>query len=167
MPCNRWTSFAIGRNFFFMKRKILLSTLSLLGVLAFSITGAFAANNAPGSKCTKVDATAKSGTAKVKCVKSGKYLIWQKITPPTPTKPAAALCVVGNPCAMGTKGQGGGIVFYDAGSSQSWGRYLEAAPAGWSWSFIRNRKGESQHERDVQGHSKDGRISFRHVLVLI
>ena len=29
---------------------------------------------------------------------------------------------------MGDTGPGGGKVFYDAGSTQSWGRYLEAAP---------------------------------------
>ena len=33
---------------------------------------------------------------------------------------------------MGDTGPGGGIIFYDAGSTQSWGRYLEAACAGWS-----------------------------------
>ena len=32
---------------------------------------------------------------------------------------------------MGDTGPGGGIVFYDAGSVQSWGRFLEVACAGW------------------------------------
>jgi hypothetical protein len=32
---------------------------------------------------------------------------------------------------VGDTGPGGGIVFYDAGSTQLWGRYLEAACAGW------------------------------------
>lgn len=40
-------------------------------------------------------------------------------------------CVVGD-CAIGSVGPGGGIVFYDAGSLKSWGRYLEVAPNGWS-----------------------------------
>jgi len=33
--------------------------------------------------------------------------------------------------AIGDTGPGGGKIFYDAGSLQSWGRYLEAAPANW------------------------------------
>ncbi|MBU6244741.1 MAG: hypothetical protein KGP12_05955 [Actinomycetales bacterium] len=35
------------------------------------------------------------------------------------------------PCAIGDTGPGGGVVFYDAGTRQAWGRYLEAAPADW------------------------------------
>mgnify|MGYP006273747815 CR=1 FL=1 len=38
-------------------------------------------------------------------------------------------CANGGVCAVGNTGPGGGTVFYDAGSLQSWGRYLEAAPA--------------------------------------
>ncbi len=45
------------------------------------------------------------------------------------TTAAALTCATGGACAVGDTGPGGGKVFYDAGSVQSWGRYLEAAPA--------------------------------------
>jgi hypothetical protein len=40
-------------------------------------------------------------------------------------------CATGTgPCKVGDPGPGGGIVFYDAGSKQRWGTYLEVSPAG-------------------------------------
>ena len=42
------------------------------------------------------------------------------------------VCEPKGPCAFGDIGPGGGTVFYDAGSTQPWGRYLEVAPPGWS-----------------------------------
>lgn len=47
---------------------------------------------------------------------------------------ASVPCAAGGPCARGDVGPGGGIVVYDAGSVQPWGRYLEIAPNGWSGS---------------------------------
>jgi len=38
------------------------------------------------------------------------------------------VCVYENSCSIGDIGPGGGIVFYDAGKRESWGRFLEIAP---------------------------------------
>jgi alpha-tubulin suppressor-like RCC1 family protein len=43
-------------------------------------------------------------------------------------------CSVGGLCEIGDTGPGGGKVFYDAGSTQQWGRYLEAATTNLSGS---------------------------------
>jgi hypothetical protein len=47
---------------------------------------------------------------------------------PTPS----GTCAAGGTCVVGDIGPGGGYVFYVASTQQSWGTYLEAAPANWS-----------------------------------
>ena len=54
---------------------------------------------------------------------------------------AGATCATGGLCSLGQTGPGGGIVFYDAGSTQTWGRYLEVAPTGWSGQNETNTSG--------------------------
>jgi hypothetical protein len=69
------------------------------------------------------------------CVKNGKSGIWKlnaggkALT--TTTSSTIPNCLQSGPCVVGSKGPGGGIVFYDAGSVQPWGRFLEVAPAVW------------------------------------
>jgi hypothetical protein len=48
------------------------------------------------------------------------------------TGASSGACASGGTCLIGDTGPGGGIVFYDAGSQQSWGRYLEIAKSGWN-----------------------------------
>lgn len=74
--------------------------------------------------------------------------------PPLPSIPpggrASATCSGGTSCQVGDIGPAGGVVFYDAGSKQSWGRWLEASPAscqasGKVWrNAAANKKGSKQ-----------------------
>jgi len=62
----------------------------------------------------------------------------------------SATCTAGTSCQVGDIGPAGGVVFYDAGSKQSWGRWLEASPAscqtsGKVWrNAAANKKGTKQ-----------------------
>ncbi len=62
----------------------------------------------------------------------------EKVAADKATADKAAAEKIARECApvncplVGSIGPGGGVVFYDAGSYQSWGRYLEFAPNGWS-----------------------------------
>lgn len=50
------------------------------------------------------------------------------------TARSARACSAADQCAVGDVGPGGGLVVFDAGSPQPWGRYLEVAPLGWAGS---------------------------------
>lgn len=52
----------------------------------------------------------------------------------TDPAPQSVPCDQGGACQVGDRGPGGGIVVYASDRSYRWGRYIEAAPAGWSGS---------------------------------
>jgi hypothetical protein len=52
----------------------------------------------------------------------------ESASPVTPAAESAAAVEAADDYRVGDTGPGGGVVFYDAGSTQSWGRYLEAGP---------------------------------------
>ncbi len=70
-----------------MKRTPLALVALLLLIIGTAIPAHGAAANAPGTKCTKAGASAKSGSVMVKCVKSGSKLLWQKVVVATKVAP--------------------------------------------------------------------------------
>ena len=122
-----------------------IATSNSKGVKTWSKTGSCVLS--PTSKPTKLTmGTGVSCTLKLKIAKTSKHpaktstkIITRKSSPTTTTvaptttttTTIALTCAMGGSCAVGDTGPGGGIVFYDAGSVQSWGRFLEAACAGW------------------------------------
>ena len=91
-----------------------------------------------GSYSTFADGTSTSTSATITGLTAGstyyvRVAAVNAITTGTYTSESAGVlsktCANGGVCAVGDTGPGGGKVFYDAGSLQSWGRYLEAAPA--------------------------------------
>lgn len=60
------------------------------------------------------------------------YQLWDPTASSSPgTDGSASPCGTAGDCKVGDIGPAGGIIFLDAGSQRPWGRYLEAAPAGW------------------------------------
>ena len=78
---------------------------------------------------------------------------------PSPTLPISTidtLCsITGSGCRVGAVGPGGGIVYYDAGSPQWWGRFLEATTSStpargpWSGQLVRATKGNPTDSKAI------------------
>jgi hypothetical protein len=94
-----------------------------------------------GQSCTKsqIGNTKTIGKKNYVCAKNGKSGIWKPMSggvssntsATTTTTTTIPNCLQSGPCIVGSKGPGGGKVFYDAGSTQPWGRFLEVAPTSW------------------------------------
>ena len=134
----------------------------IMGLL-FSVVEPINASIKPGTSCKKVNELMESNKQVLVCAKAGTKLRWKiassaqttkyfkkliaekaatekaatekAATEKAATEKAAAACAVSLSCKVGDKGPGGGIVFFDAGSQQSWGRYLEYAPDNWNGSL--------------------------------
>ena len=124
--------------------KKLMSVVLLVIIVSINGRPAYAVEPSikVGQTCTKsqIGKTKTIGKKKYVCAKNGKTRIWKPMsgrvlpiatTTTTTTTTTIPNCLQSGPCIVGSKGPGGGIVFYDAGSVQPWGRFLELAPASW------------------------------------
>jgi hypothetical protein len=97
-------------------------------------TFSYTVTSSPGS----ITATGTSSPITVTGLTNGTaYTFTVKATNPTGSSSSTAASNSVTPfTVIGTTGQGGGIIFYDAGSTLSWGRYLEVATSSTSpaWS---------------------------------
>ena len=78
------------------------------------------------------------------------------VAPDESESPAPMLGAAARTYRIGDRGPGGGIVFYDAGSQQPWGRYLEAAPAGWNGGVADPEDPWCGHHRSVNTSTEMG-----------
>lgn len=116
-----------------MKRLPLLIALVALTSLSLPFTLASAsaphmAAKAPGSKCLKVGAVAQSHGMRVKCVKSGKKLLWRKVIKKAATLPKHS----NSPSAKPTAGQTQTSSALPTAQSEY---EVNVNAKAWSWSF--------------------------------
>ena len=122
----------------------------LIATLFTAQPSAISSNYKVGFKCSKINEIQKSPWGILTCDLNKGKKVWRKASAAekysyqkqldkaaadakaAAHKVASKACWGEGICKVGDIGPGGGTVFYDAGSLQPWGRYLEFAPDGWS-----------------------------------
>lgn len=127
---------------------VLITSASLFVVSASAISLDKAANS-PGSSCKKLGITAKSGKFSVKCVKSGKKLVWKKVNlVKPPTKPSATPAVSAKPTTSPNPKTTETLpAAQDAYA-------INVRAVSWSWSFTYARNGIKSPLLSDSSHSR-------------
>ncbi|MDP1720268.1 MAG: cytochrome c oxidase subunit II [Candidatus Nanopelagicaceae bacterium] len=134
-----------------MKRfPVLLSLVGLISLsVLFTTASAYAFKevaNTPGSTCLKVGLVAKSGRAQVKCVKSGKKLLWQKVAKRRATSPTPSMSASAKPTSVQSQTPA------TVPTAQS--EYeVNAKGTTWSWSFSYQLDGSKSASLSDSSHS--------------
>ncbi|MDP1712294.1 MAG: hypothetical protein Q8K86_07535 [Candidatus Nanopelagicaceae bacterium] len=126
---------------------------SLIGLVSLSVlfTTASASSlkevaNSPDSKCIKVGLVAKSGTAQVKCTRSGKKLVWQKVVKSTIVKVSPSASTKTTPSQSPTAKS---IIIPTAQNEYE----INANGTTWSWSFSYQLDGSKSALPSDSAHS--------------
>lgn len=102
--------------------------------------------NSPGSKCSKAGLVAKSGSARVKCVKTREKLLWKKVPQTKVSAPAPSVSPSAKPPSGPT--QTPGVVPAAQNEYQ-----VNAQGRAWSWSFSYQLEGSKSVLVSDSSHS--------------
>lgn len=132
-----------------LKKSALVITSAIFALAVLSTPLAFSSSKTaaktPGSLCPKVGTVAKSGAVSLKCVKSGKKLVWQviKVAKPSPTKASVSPSSSSTPSSTPT------IALVPAQSAYD----ITVASSQWNFNFTYFVDGSKSPRHSASGDS--------------